>query len=1000
MICFLWANKINAIGLDYTFYNLNEKDGLKNNIVFSFLKDSHGILWIGTQNGLNRFDGSHFYSFKKNKTSNSIPNSTVHSLCEDTEGNIWGGTGNGIFCYQLRNQKFDIYYANSDCHDNIITNITCNRQGDIFATTTTSLIKLNKQKHSFDLLSHLTIYKDSVNSFSIGKNKMQYDENLHGCWIATQIGLVFYEISSGKLTGSFNTTNNPLFKRRDVSALSKSKNGNLWFCDNHAGCLIECDPALKKEIRQINLRSALPSLNGSTIMIDSRSRIWLSTWSYNLLVIDLLHDTTIEQIESQAGNNYSVASTFFWASLEDENGTIWLGTPNGISMCNPGKYVYKACHLPDKIDLLKNTSIRLSKENPLDHSWWIVTADLHAIHYFPSAGNYDIYDFRIAKPDNSGQKPQKIYQISFEEKQPLFSSNNGMWCIKPSSKIIIPYCPLPDEYRDFTLRIRVTKGEQQYLTDGDRILIWNKQTRSGKWVDYNHIPNEKKNSFWINQMKSSDHNPVVWMANNSHIAYLDSTDQIQIIKLVKDENEEAGGYFQSIDTDTMQNVWVANKGVGIYQYNFKSGKITLRTELDGLTDNHLHCIKTDDMGYLWCIYFNKVSVFNPTKNSFSNFTIPYSEHNLNYFNDLTKRTDGIIMGNVYNDLFEFYPKNLLIKPVRKLPELSIQLASGITHFCDYDQTLTLTPEQNSIRFQFGILLDAALYPHEFNYFLEGSDKKWVLSSNNHEVNYNNLPSGDYIFHVKAKGKNNTWESGEKTFRIHINTPFYKSNLFLAFILLLIASAISLLYRYRIIQKEKVFLLEGKAQVLEKEKTMVMYESLKQQLNPHFLFNSLTSLSGLIETDQAMAGEFLEQMSGIYRYILKNGNSETVSLKNELAFAELYISLQQTRFNKGLEVRTNIPATYSDFKIAPVTLQNLIENAIKHNVIDSDSPLIIELFVEDDYLIVRNNLQKKHMVETSNQKGLAQFITLYQYLIDKPVLIEETTTHFIIKIPLI
>jgi LytS/YehU family sensor histidine kinase len=195
-------------------------------------------------------------------------------------------------------------------------------------------------------------------------------------------------------------------------------------------------------------------------------------------------------------------------------------------------------------------------------------------------------------------------------------------------------------------------------------------------------------------------------------------------------------------------------------------------------------------------------------------------------------------------------------------------------------------------------------------------------------------------------------------------------------------------------------LNAKTQLLEKEKAMVMYEGLKQQLNPHFLFNSLSSLSGLIETDQQVAGNFLEQMSGIYRYILKNGDNETVSLKEETEFVQLYINLQQTRFKKGLIININVPDEFFHYKIAPVTLQNLIENAIKHNIIDAGSPLVIDIFIEEDYLVVRNNLQKKNMVETSNKKGLAQFINLYKYLSRKTVHVEESTKDFTVKIPLI
>ena len=180
----------------------------------------------------------------------------------------------------------------------------------------------------------------------------------------------------------------------------------------------------------------------------------------------------------------------------------------------------------------------------------------------------------------------------------------------------------------------------------------------------------------------------------------------------------------------------------------------------------------------------------------------------------------------------------------------------------------------------------------------------------------------------------------------------------------------------------------------------MYENLKQQLNPHFLFNSLTSLSSLITTEPKIARQFVYQMSKIYRYILKSSENEIVPLINEISFATTYVKLQQTRFSEGFVVSINVSEEFNHRKIVPVTIQNMIENAIKHNIIDAESPLIIDITVEEDYLVVKNNLQKKSVVESSNKHGLVQIKSLYKYLIDKPIVISETAEHFIIKIPLI
>ena len=141
------------------------------------------------------------------------------------------------------------------------------------------------------------------------------------------------------------------------------------------------------------------------------------------------------------------------------------------------------------------------------------------------------------------------------------------------------------------------------------------------------------------------------------------------------------------------------------------------------------------------------------------------------------------------------------------------------------------------------------------------------------------------------------------------------------------------------------------------------------------------------------------MSKIYRYILKSHDSETVSLNEEVKFTQSYVLLQQTRFKEGLEVNFNLSEEDLCSKIAPVTLQNLVENAIKHNIIDKETPLVIDIFCEDHYLTVQNNLQKKDFVETSNKQGLQELQSLYKYITDRPILISEDKNYFTIKIPL-
>lgn len=188
--------------------------------------------------------------------------------------------------------------------------------------------------------------------------------------------------------------------------------------------------------------------------------------------------------------------------------------------------------------------------------------------------------------------------------------------------------------------------------------------------------------------------------------------------------------------------------------------------------------------------------------------------------------------------------------------------------------------------------------------------------------------------------------------------------------------------------------------LEKEKTEVQFENLKNQLNPHFLFNSLTSLNSLIFENQDLASNYLKHLSKVYRYILSHKEKDLVTLETEIEFVKNYIFLAETRYKGFLKINFTINKSVADKKIVPVTLQILVENALKHNVIDADNFLTIQLYTESDFLVVENNVQKKKLVEASNKQGLEKLTSLYRFLTEKPVIIENTTYIFKVKIPLI
>ncbi len=188
--------------------------------------------------------------------------------------------------------------------------------------------------------------------------------------------------------------------------------------------------------------------------------------------------------------------------------------------------------------------------------------------------------------------------------------------------------------------------------------------------------------------------------------------------------------------------------------------------------------------------------------------------------------------------------------------------------------------------------------------------------------------------------------------------------------------------------------------LEKEHADMQFENLKNQLNPHFLFNSLASLNSLIFENQELASQFLKQLSRVYRYLLEHKHKEFVSLQTEAIFITNYIALLKTRFNDALEVHLNLLEEDFEKQIVPVTLQVLLENAIKHNVLSEDKPLRVEIYSDGEFLTVSNNLQLKGSVSDSNKQGLERLRLLYTYLTTKPIAISRDEYQFMIKVPLI
>ena len=192
-----------------------------------------------------------------------------------------------------------------------------------------------------------------------------------------------------------------------------------------------------------------------------------------------------------------------------------------------------------------------------------------------------------------------------------------------------------------------------------------------------------------------------------------------------------------------------------------------------------------------------------------------------------------------------------------------------------------------------------------------------------------------------------------------------------------------------------------AEDLRRISTQSQIPLVKSQIDPHFLFNNLNVLSGMVIKDNPEANHFIEEFSKVYRYILNNQEKELVALRSELEFIQPYIFLLQKRFDAGLTVAINIPDQYQSYHVVPAALQMLIENAIKHNIVSRNKPLHIDIHVNGNQtLMVTNNLQLRKTGESSTRIGLQNIRKRYELISGRTIIVRETDKLFEVILPLI
>lgn len=984
--------------LSLHFQKVTTAEGLNVGGATAISEDKYGYIWIGTVNGLNRYDGRSMkvYEHRFGDSTSLLPSAVRYAFC-DSKGTLWISFMNGLMSYDYARDAFREYGRGKM---GWVTHIVEAKPGQLYIGTSEGLVKLQTESGT------LTLF-DSLNTVGKGWESQVWDIAHYGdkLYLLTRNSLTVFDLN----TETHRVITLPDFtKGLSLNKIAINPKGEVWLAgrsDNSPIYRTDLNFQYWEPYKDLMISASGQPNVIFDLMFDRKGRLWVSSTHMGVARYDAAtNHFRSTPIEPWARN--SVLTAYIGNLYEDRNGLIWCESTKGVCYFNPEDNFFQNISPGNAPGAEDNQLIATAAVERPDGKLWL-------------AGGNGIYLY------DPVDKKSLSHYANQAGKAPVLYDNNvrSLWLDRQGDLWV---CTLKG-----VNRLRAGKEQFEFLGEKEGLAVNTyamsvRQTRDG--------------TIWIGDFSDAGHHYLPPGASR----FLSLQEHPALAP-------HKGYYGHCIFEDSRGRIWFGLDGRGLVFYDptTQQSRHWERTPDNDrtLVGNYVYAISESSDGKIWAATSMGVSVIDPDRFRFTNYDRARGLPTNRVATLVVDRRDKVWMGTALGLLLFDSTRNVIrqmdrhdgllsqefvsvpVSPLRngqllfpsrhgfvlfnpdqyepkagappfmlsQVRVLNQEFNTGIN--AEALEELFLPPGKNFFSFTMTALHYANPNQIWYAYKMEPYDREWTYTQSR-VANYTNVPAGNYTFYFKVSTDRKQWDVPEKQIKVYIGQHWYLSKWLWSMLLIAAAGITLATFRRRARLQKALMSLERKAQALAKEKALVQYENLTQQLNPHFLFNSLASLGSLIRFDPKTASEFLEALSKMYRYILQSRERETVLLREEIAFVEHFLKLQQTRFGAALLVHMDIDAAAEERKIVPVTLQNLMENALKHNTFDEDDPLVVSVSNDLHYLIVRNNLQRRPVVETSNKQGLSRLSQLYQYLSDKPLLIESDEAYFTVKIPLL
>lgn len=962
VLCLFFFEKIVAqdINSQFLFHHYQEEDGLLNQNINCLLQDSRGFIWVGTTDGLFRFDGYKFTAYRYNsRDTNSISGNQINSIAEDSKGRIWIGTNTaGINLLNGYSNKFIHYQlsGNANEHSGRINSIVCSPDGKVFASCDlfVGFYQFDEKKNSFTHFLLSDFHSEQTNkNYGSGYTYSLLLKGNDSLFIGTRYGLYCLNLKNKSISEFILPNYDFKDEANMLCRIIKNNPFNQHLIIGTWGNGLKELNTSTREAKSFWYHPVKPEGMGLFNIIQdvgflSTDKIFIASMDENLCILNT-EKNTFSFFTHDDSNAGSIPNGKCHCILQDRDGIFWFGFENGLCTYNPRTSRFHNQFFTNTFPYINAGNIT---ESVSGDTIFVPTALGDGIHLYDKEGNF----LANMQTELNANGDQFIYGSTLDDEGNSWFISGIAWFKFLAHEKKFGETAHDLRLRELTNRRMVVKGAAHQMI----LQFGNKQVEVRNTIT-NEIIFRKKLIYPFadsNQVNIND----IERAPDGHywVAYLyaviEYDENFNLLKAypekINDTTYIGQGHIFDLAVGSNGKVFIVSSDGGLCSIDPKKNNFKNYADGNPLAPGRCNGITIDANEVVWLATENGIYRFNSSTEIFTLFDKQDGLPNNNIAYILTQPS-----GRIYY-WFErgwdwFYPNEFsVLKNLSPIVFLSVKVNEKEISTADFEKEILLDYTKNNLSFDFSLLNYANPKKNSYAYQLEGGEVVWHNSGTQHQLNYSSLAPGNYTLKIKAANSEGVWSEYSCAIKFSIAPPYWQTLWFRVLIILLIALCVYLIFklRVRIVKREEKLKSNYQKKISELET-----KALRAQMNPHFIFNCLNSINSFIlRNDTDVASEYLTKFSRLIRLVLDNSRTSIISLSSELECLKLFIEMEEMRFADKFEYSIHVDEKINaeTIKVPPLILQPYVENSIWHGLLHKNEKgkLKIEISEQKGYII--------------------------------------------------